>query len=160
MFPHTLKQSNSKPAAFFLGKSPTHTWQNELRTRLQQFLDEYLQDDNAIHNILGENYQPPKTIPFYFRITKLSGKHHSTSAITIHVGTLHFNDANTLLTKIPFKDITLVPLSMQRTDPQSFMTNNFSYTFASATTVEPSNFALPPLNSAMLLEPRHKMSHT
>ena len=66
MFPHTLKQSDSKPIAFFLGKAPTHTWRKDLQNRFQEYFDEYLNDNASIHNIFGEDHQAPKKIPFYF----------------------------------------------------------------------------------------------
>ena len=38
----------------------------------------------------------------------------------IYVGALHFQDISTLITKVPFEDITLVSLTLRRQDPDLF----------------------------------------
>ena len=44
---HYLHQTESKPLAFFSGKSPKHTWCQHLCERFQEYLNHYLKDPNA-----------------------------------------------------------------------------------------------------------------
>ena len=106
--PHFLHQTESKPVAFFSGKSPKHTWRQNLRDRFQEYLNHYLKDPKAIHNIFGEDEQIPTQIPFYLKVTKIQTKNTAATAIVVFVGKTHHADATTLLRKAPFEDLKMV----------------------------------------------------
>ena len=114
--PHYLHQTESKPVAFFSGKSPKHTWRQHLRDRFQEYLNHYLNDPNAITNIYGEDEQVPTQIPFYLKVTKIRTKNVAATAIVIHVGKTHHADVTTLLRKATFEDIELVLIGNRRRD--------------------------------------------
>ena len=114
--PHYLHQTESKPVAFFSGKSPTHTWRQELRERFQEYLNTHLKDPNVILDIFGDDKQVPSIIPFYLKVGKIRTKNTSATAIMLYVGKAHQTDAITLLTKAPFKDIKIVLIGNRRRD--------------------------------------------
>ena len=120
MLPHNLLQSDSKAIAFFCGKSPTHTWRDDLRRRFQLYTDTYLTDSSAVTHVFGEDTVVPSNIPFYFRVTMLRNKTVKTPAITLYVGQSHVEYMHTLLEKIPFPDVQLILLSQKRSDPAIF----------------------------------------
>ena len=120
MNPHSLLQSDSKAIAFFLGKSPMHTWREDLCRWFQVYMDTYLQDQNAVTNIFGEDNEVPSSIPFYFKVTMLHNKVVKTAAITLYVGRSHAGCMQTLLKKVPFLDVQLIPLSQRCIDPDIF----------------------------------------
>ena len=62
----------------------------------------------------------PTTIPFYFKVTILHNKVVKTPAILLYVGKNHATIMNTLLAKIPFPDVQLIPISQKRSDPAIF----------------------------------------
>ena len=72
-FPHCLHQTESKPLALFSGKSPKHTWRQNLQEQFKEYLDCYLTDPNAVSNIFGEDAQVPLEIPFFFKVSKVRG---------------------------------------------------------------------------------------
>ena len=118
--PHTLLQSDSRAIAFFCGKSPIHTWREDLRRRFRLYTEEYLRDTNAVANIFGKDMDVPQHIPFYFKVTTLRSKAVKTTAITRYVGRNHTSFMQALLKKVPFPDVQLIPLSQRRHDPEIF----------------------------------------
>ena len=80
-------------------------------------MDTYLQDPNAVTNIFGEELEVPTTIPFHFKSTMLRNKVVKTPAISPYVGRSHVGYMQTLLAKIPFPNVQLVPFSQQHSDP-------------------------------------------
>ena len=120
--PHILIQTDSKPLAFFSGKSPDHTWREDLSDRFQIYMDNYLQEDNDIANIFGEDFinQVPKQIPFYLKPATIRSKNHKTQAVVIYVGAQHLDLMNKFISKIPFEDVELVPMSTRRKNTQLF----------------------------------------
>ena len=83
-------------------------------------MDLHLQDDNAIINLFGEDAQVPRTIPFYLKELKIKSMNHNSTVVAIYVGKLHYDTMSNLITKAPFKDIELVPLSAQRSNKEMF----------------------------------------
>ena len=114
--PHYLHQTESKPLAFFSGKSPTHTWRQDLRERFQEYLNHYLKDPNAISNLFGEYQHVPTTIPFFLKISKIRTKHTTATAVLVDVGKTHHADATTLLKTAPFEDIEMVLIGNHQRD--------------------------------------------
>ena len=112
MYPHNLIQSDSRPVAFFSGKSVAHSWQKDLKERFGSYLMEQLTNPNTMHNLFGDNHEVPLTIPFYFRVTTLRSKRGSAQANGIHVGTLHKEILDTIIKQSPFLDIELVSFSL------------------------------------------------
>ena len=53
LLPHTLLQIDQKAVAFFSGKSPNHTWREDLRRQFQLYVDEYLQNPQVAGQIFG-----------------------------------------------------------------------------------------------------------
>ena len=120
LLPHNLLQSDSKAVAFFSGKSPVHTWQDDLRRRFKLYLDTYLQDTKAVLNIFGEDAEVPTEIPFYFKVTTLRNKTTKTSAVSLYVGRNHISLMQTLLEKVPFPDVQLILFTQRRHAPDIF----------------------------------------
>ena len=119
IYPHNLLQSDSRPVAFFSGKSIAHTWRNDLKERFGGYLAEQLNDANTMHNLLGEDHEVPFNIPFFFQVITLRHKRGTAQAIGIHVGTLHKEFLETILLKSPFQDIKLVSLSLRQKESLS-----------------------------------------
>ena len=117
---HNLLQTESQALAFFSGKTPQHTWRKDLSNRFQQYMDLYLKHNNAVTNIFGEDAQVPRTIPFYLKAITVKSINHTGSAIAIYVGKLHYGVMMTLITQAPFEDLDLVPLSVRRSDKETF----------------------------------------
>ena len=120
MSSHNLLQSDSRAVAFFSGKSVAHTWRTDLRERFNTYLTEQLQDANTMHNLFGEDHEVPAQLPFHFRVTTIRSKRTQTQAIAIYVGTLHKEFLETIITRSPFQDVEVVPLSLQRKDLTRF----------------------------------------
>ena len=114
--PHYLHQTESKPLAFFSGKSPKHTWRQDLRDRFQDYLNFHLKDPKAISDIFGEDEQVPTQIPFYLKVSTIRTKNTVASAIIVYVGKSHHADATTLLRKAPFEAIEMVLIGNRRRD--------------------------------------------
>ena len=74
LYPHNLLQLDSKPVAFFSGKSVAHTWHNNLKQRFGCYLTENLNDSNTMSNLFGEDHEVPTNIPFHFRVITLRSK--------------------------------------------------------------------------------------
>ena len=83
-------------------------------------MDSHLKDDNVVANIFGKDEQVPPNIPFYLKAITVKSANHAGSAIAIYVGKLHYGCMMTLITKAPFDDFELVPLSVRRTDKDSY----------------------------------------
>ena len=66
IYPHNLLQSDSKPVAFFSGKSVAHTWRNDLKQRFGCYLTDNLNDSATMLNLFGEEHEVPATIPYFF----------------------------------------------------------------------------------------------
>ena len=114
--PHYLHQTDSEPLAFFSGKSPKHTWRQDLHKRFQAYLNQYFHDPKAISNIFGEDEQAPTQIPFYLKVGKLRTKNMTATAILVYVEQSHHANATTLLQKAPFEDIEMVTISKRHRD--------------------------------------------
>ena len=91
-------------------------WQQDLRKQFQKYLNQYLNNPNAISNIFGEDKQVPTHIPFYLKAGKLRTKNTTATAILVYVGKSHHADAITLLQKAPFKAIKMVRIGNRRHD--------------------------------------------
>ena len=50
-----IKQNLNLWRFFFSGKSPIHTWRQDLQQRFKEYLDCYLTDPNTVNNIFGED---------------------------------------------------------------------------------------------------------
>ena len=104
-----------------------HTWRNDLRRRVQLYMEEYLRNPQAAQNIFGTMEDTPQDIPFYFKVTKVSGRVNKATAIAIYVGKSHCVYMEKLLATIPFPDVEMVLLS-QNDKPQIFSTSRFFFT--------------------------------
>ena len=71
-------------------------------------------------NLFGEDHEVPTTIPFYFRVITLRSKRGTAQAIGIHVGTLHKEFLETIITRSPFQDVELIPISMRRKNQSQY----------------------------------------
>ena len=117
---HNLLQTESQGLAFFSGKTPEHTWRKDLSERFKKYMEIYLHDRKAVANIFGEDEQIPSTIPFYLKAITVKSLNHTATAIAIYVGKLHFGITSTLISKVPFEDLELVPLSLKRQNKETF----------------------------------------
>ena len=118
--PHTLLQTESKAVAFFSGKSPAHTWREDLRRRFASYLNEHLHDPMAVKNIFGQDADVPTDIPFYFKVTTVRNQKNKATAIAVYVGKTHHAFMQQLIAKEPFEDVVLVLLSQQRHEPEIY----------------------------------------
>ena len=120
LYPHNLLQSDSRPVAYFSGKSVAHTWRKDLKEPFGTYLTEQLNDSATMLNLFGEDHDVPMTIPFFFRVMTLRNKWGSAQAIGIHVGTLHKEFLETIIKQSPFPDVELISLSLRRKNPSHF----------------------------------------
>ena len=73
-----------------------------------------------MQNLSGYDHEVPKNIPLFNSVITLLGKRGTAHAIGIHVGTLHEEILETIITQAPLPDIKLVPLSMHQKNPLRF----------------------------------------
>ena len=100
-----------------------------------------MQNDNTVANIFGEDEQVPRNLPFYLKAMTIKSTNHTASVIAIYVGKLHHGYMSTLITKAPFEDIKLVPLSLSNKAIKRLLTSGYNCTISYAKTAAPSSSA-------------------
>ena len=108
-------------------------------------MDLYLQDDNAVTNLFGEDVQVPRAIPFYLKELKIKSLHHTAAVIAIYVRKLHYGTLSHLITKAPFEEIELVPQPDKVT--KRCLTKEYNCTTSYARTAAPSSYGTQRLTS-------------